>query len=495
VGGLPELPPKFQNAFEAAKAKAELKYVNRAESSPHNPHFAESGLQQPIRVLDVFFAFCKEARNACRAGDWTAAQVSHAVETKWPQICDSFSLRERGASSAEAKSRFRLATWQVVQDDQRWKQHLSELAALAEAAVSHGTPAVPAQPGEHPIQGNASGPIRVGHPSGYETETSANDGENMHGRRDLLEKMSKNPKYKVANRLIHQAWADSHGLVADAHGRGVTLSEYVERNARTFTQGARAHVAIEDGTPIPARCREIDRLAKKCIRKFSETLAPQSKRLGKRNVAAAIDEFSRRVTQIAARSKQRIYEKELARSAREPGALTSRVVMPSRGVGRLRRAAERAGALADGVITPPRVVMAPAREPHRANRLIIRLPLSDQIDDVKLPKLTHEFPAAFSQSARAKVMTARLRAEDGLGAKKSSIREFGDAEELLRHLVLQVFVAFAEEACKLGMQVVLTAGEVESECLRFLKSYALAGCGKTTFDGNSRLLISLFAAV
>ena len=127
MNDLPELPPRFQNAFEAAKAKAELAYARRAESFPHHPHLAESGLQHLIRIQDVFFAFCTEARNACRAGDWAAGLVSRSVDTAWPLICDSYSLREHGAFSDDAKLRFRLATWRTVSDDQRWKQHQSEI--------------------------------------------------------------------------------------------------------------------------------------------------------------------------------------------------------------------------------------------------------------------------------------------------------------------------------------------------------------------------------
>jgi hypothetical protein len=113
-----------------------------------------------------------------------------------------------------------------------------------------------------------------------------------------------------------------------------------------------------------------------------------------------------------------------------------------------------------------------AAAPRPVNRLIVRLPLTDHVDDVRVPKMTHEFPAAFSQSARAKVMAARLRAEEALGEKKHSILDFDDAEALLLELVLQVFMAFAEEACAVGIQMAMTAGDVERECLRFLKGYA-----------------------
>jgi hypothetical protein len=76
---LPELPPKFQNAFEIAKAAAEVAYANGIPQFPH-----DDGMQSLLRlnrIHAVLFSYCTEARNACRAGDWTAAQVSRSVET------------------------------------------------------------------------------------------------------------------------------------------------------------------------------------------------------------------------------------------------------------------------------------------------------------------------------------------------------------------------------------------------------------------------------
>jgi hypothetical protein len=149
------------------------------------------------------------------------------------------------------------------------------------------------------------------------------------------------------------------------------------------------------------------------------------------------------------RSKQGTHKKEFAPSTRELDAL------------------------APGGITPPLTPIAPPRERHRVNRLILTGIGSDRVFDVTLPKMPSEFPAVFSQAARAKVMATRLRAEEAFGEKKSSIREFADAEALLLDLVLQVFVAFAKEACKLAVEGVVTAGEVESECLKFLEVYVL----------------------
>jgi hypothetical protein len=129
---LPELPSKFQDRFEVAKAKAELQYTNRAALFSHNPHFAESPIHNLKLIQDVLFAYCTEARNAGRGGNWTAARVRRATEAALPLICDSYYSREHANCSDAEVARFRVAFRRTVNDDPQWKQHLSELAALAE---------------------------------------------------------------------------------------------------------------------------------------------------------------------------------------------------------------------------------------------------------------------------------------------------------------------------------------------------------------------------
>jgi len=137
---LPELPPKFQDCFEAAKAKAELEYATRFARFPHYSPLTES-LHHIKRIQDVLFAYCKEARNACREGNWTAAQVRLATEAAVPMISDFYFVREHENASDAQRSAFRVASWRTVNDDSQWKQHLSELAALA-GGVSIGSRAV-----------------------------------------------------------------------------------------------------------------------------------------------------------------------------------------------------------------------------------------------------------------------------------------------------------------------------------------------------------------
>jgi hypothetical protein len=132
VMNLAELPAKFQSSFEAAKAKAELKYATRAERFPHHPQFADPALHFPELIQDVFFAFCTEARNASRAGVWSVAQARKASDAALPVICDFYFVRECGSDSDAKKSRFRVTFTRTVVDDPQWKRHNSDLAELAE---------------------------------------------------------------------------------------------------------------------------------------------------------------------------------------------------------------------------------------------------------------------------------------------------------------------------------------------------------------------------
>jgi hypothetical protein len=139
IANVPELPPKFQNRFETARAKAELEAIADANAFPHHPQFAAMRLYEPIRIQKVFFAYCTEARDACREGDWTAMRVRQAIDAAWPSICDSYFVREHGSATGAQRMTHRSALWPTVTDDQRWKQHLSELLTLAEGASS-GSP-------------------------------------------------------------------------------------------------------------------------------------------------------------------------------------------------------------------------------------------------------------------------------------------------------------------------------------------------------------------
>jgi hypothetical protein len=255
-------------------------------------------------------------------------------------------------------------------------------------------------------------------------------------RRDLLERLSvDDPNYEVAKRFYLEAWADSHGLVADALSGRASLSDFVDGCVKTFARGAELHVALKDSASSAEKCKEMDSLAKEFIRKFSRSLAPHSERLGEGDVKAAVDELSRRVNEIAARSKQRFFDRPLT----------------------------------------PKLLAAPSTEPMRqSNRAILlhRL-VPDRVAQVKVPKITYEFPVVFSEIAKRRFQAKKLRAERVLEEKKGSARKFADAETLLLEFILDVFFALVEELYLLGMQGHLGVEEFESECLKFLQASAL----------------------
>lgn len=129
---------------------------------------------------------------------------------------------------------------------------------------------------------------------------------------DFLARLSPNdPNYEVGRRFYLKAWADSHGLVANALAGHAEFPDLIDACVRTFGEAAEAQVAFVDATPVYEVCGELDRAAKLYIAKFSESLFAESDRIGDEQVQAAVDELSRRVNEIAARSKQRILKREL----------------------------------------------------------------------------------------------------------------------------------------------------------------------------------------
>jgi hypothetical protein len=132
---LPELPPKFQNAFEAAKANAELEQAKLARS-PHQPLYEIGRIKL---IQDVFFAYCTQARAACRPGNITVAQARQAAEAALHSISDLYFDRDHGTLSNDAKLTFRGHFTQGVTNDPQWHQHLLELAELAEDSAKEPT--------------------------------------------------------------------------------------------------------------------------------------------------------------------------------------------------------------------------------------------------------------------------------------------------------------------------------------------------------------------
>jgi len=130
---------------------------------------------------------------------------------------------------------------------------------------------------------------------------------------DFLERLSPDdPHYQIAKRFYHQGWADSHGLTAKALAGQASFTDFVDGCVLTFQQGAATHVAIGDGSSASTRCTAIDDMLEKFIFHFNETLDKETKRLGKLKARTIKRDFFRRVSEIAARSKQQIHEKALA---------------------------------------------------------------------------------------------------------------------------------------------------------------------------------------
>ena len=103
--------------------------------------------------------------------------------------------------------------------------------------------------------------------------------QEQHTKGRLLDSISPDdPNFKAKTAFL-QAWADSHGVVADAFGGKISLRDYVESCA--FDQGAKIHVSFKDDSSIQERCGHIDVLAAESIRLFNRSLQKESKRLGK----------------------------------------------------------------------------------------------------------------------------------------------------------------------------------------------------------------------
>jgi hypothetical protein len=134
----------------------------------------------------------------------------------------------------------------------------------------------------------------------------------MSKRRDWPEGLSEDdPNYELARRFHLEALAHSHGLVADALAGRISFSDYIEACVKTFAQAAAVHVDFRDNTPVDLKCKELDRMAALSTRRLKREFAKAPKRLRK-PLNAAFQEYSGKVNEIAARSKQQLFEQELA---------------------------------------------------------------------------------------------------------------------------------------------------------------------------------------
>jgi len=101
-----------------------------------------------------------------------------------------------------------------------------------------------------------------------------------------------------------------HYAVADTLAGKVSLSEFVDGCIHTFEKGAQAHVALQNDTPVPAKCGALDDFATKYIQKFKKAVTTHVKGLGQPNVTAAIERLSHGVAEITSRSKRQVLLEE-----------------------------------------------------------------------------------------------------------------------------------------------------------------------------------------
>jgi hypothetical protein len=102
-----------------------------------------------------------------------------------------------------------------------------------------------------------------------------------------------------------------------------------------------------------------------------------------------------------------------------------------------------------------------------------------------------EYPREFSPQARAKVEAAKLKARRQYIKRRADValsRYGSDHERNLREYILRVFLAFAEEACKLGSDGTFGADRIQVESAEFLRRFTIEAYYEDGYDrGGSRL--------
>jgi hypothetical protein len=165
---LPELPGTFQNAFIAARAKAEAQYGNRHGNDP-----LDQSLHRLNLIQKVHRAYFKYALGACRAGLWTATQVSQSTDAAWPLICDFYFDREHWERSEGDRAKFRAKVWPAIAVDTQYRAHQLELAELAERVSPAPPPQSNRQATDDGGQVQSPGPGRRGRPQTIPDEKKA----------------------------------------------------------------------------------------------------------------------------------------------------------------------------------------------------------------------------------------------------------------------------------------------------------------------------------
>ncbi len=104
-----------------------------------------------------------------------------------------------------------------------------------------------------------------------------------------------------------------------------------------------------------------------------------------------------------------------------------------------------------------------------------------------------EYPQDFSPQARARVEAERLKAGKQLEQRRDQVPwvRYGPVradEENLRKYILQVFLVFAQEACKLGSQGQWPVDRIRPEMDEFLRRFTIEACSDKGYDKDGRKL-------
>lgn len=286
--------------------------------------------------------------------------------------------------------------------------------------------------------------------------------------------------------LVRRACADDEAVARRTWGgyfdlHTDDLQDAIERARRPLTEASGicaqfvflAH-AVEYRSALP-NPRELEpvlaRLREAVITEYGEQVRPAIQRLEAEEFAKAWPE-----EQAGARGGAPV-QVSPASDFKRVSPDDPRYTMPAQHIGTSAGAevADRQQKVAHATENVPRPILSPPENMvPSSSRAIVMHPFgSAKVAHIRVPKMTYTFPADYPDAARRSFLARRLYAERMLEERKASIEDFQAAEALLLDFVLQLLLAFAEEAHTVGMQGDLTAADMESECLKFLRSYVL----------------------
>ncbi len=112
----------------------------------------------------------------------------------------------------------------------------------------------------------------------------------------------------------------------------------------------------------------------------------------------------------------------------------------------------------------------------------------------KINKGAEEYPEEFSQQARARIEAEKLKARKQLEQRRNQVPWSGGHlprpadDENLRKFILQVFLVFAREACKVGSQGLWTVERIRLEAEEYLRKFVLKAYSDEGYDKQGRKL-------